>query len=163
MNKLFAFILFVGLIILFSNNSYAQKELGSLNLLIKAGSYSQYYNPSNKNYNDNNNAQLHVFYEIPIAENMTVSPAIDLPFNFDYVVLGARVDYYFDGFINNLPEQLDLWGGIDSGIVIGGDGDTFIVNAHGGGEWKFNDTWGGIAEFGAGTSSYGSIGIGYHF
>ena len=64
MNKLFTFILLVGLIFLFSNNSYAQKELGSLNLLIKAGNYSKYYNPSNKNYNDNNNAQLHVFYEI---------------------------------------------------------------------------------------------------
>lgn len=163
MNKLSAFILLIGITFLFSNNSYAQKNLSSLNLLIKAGSYSKYYNTSNKHFNDNNNAQLHFFYEIPIAENMTVSPAIDLPFNFDYVVIGGRVDYYFGNFINNLPEQLDLWGGVDSGIVIGGDGDTFIVNIHGGGEWRFHDSWGGIVEFGAGTSSYGSIGIGYHF
>lgn len=163
MNKLFTSILLGGVFFFFSDNSYAQKELGSLNLLIKAGRYSKYYNPANSNYNNSNNAQLHVFYEISVAENITISPAIDLAFNFDYVVVGGRADYYFDGFINNLPKELDLWGGVDSGFVIGGDGDTFIVNLHGGGEWKFHDSWGGIVEFGGGTSSYGSIGIGYHF
>ncbi|MCK5679102.1 MAG: hypothetical protein KAH72_11590 [Flavobacteriaceae bacterium] len=163
MNKSITYFLLGGLILLISNNSYAQKELSSLNILLKAGSYSHYYNKANENYNDSNNTLLTVFYEIPIAENMTVSPTIGLPFNFDYVIIGGRVDYYFDGFINNLPEPLDLWGGVDSGFVLGGEGDTFIVNLHGGGEWRFNDTWGGIVEFGAGTSSYGSIGVGIHF
>ncbi len=148
MKKLFTFLLFGGLLIGFSNTTFAQEDYSALNVFVQFGS----------------NSAINAHYEIPVAKNITVSPAVTLPFDFDYVALGGRADYYFDSLFK-LPEPWDIWAGVDAGFILGGDEhtDDFNLNAHAGVEYKFNDTWGIMREFGGGTSSFGGIGVGIHF
>ncbi len=145
MKKLFTFLVLGSLLIGFSNKTFAQEDYSALNLFVKFGEESR----------------INALYEIPVAKNITVSPSIAVPFNFDWFAIGARADYYFDSLIN-LSEPWDLWGGVDTGFVLGGDTD-FDINVHAGIEYKFNETWGIIAELGGGTASFGGIGVGIHF
>lgn len=147
MKKLFTLCcLFIALT--FSNDLTAQEDYSALNLFVSFGS----------------NAAINGHYEIPIANNLTVSPAATVAFDFDYIALGARMDYYFDSLLK-LKEPWDIWGGVDAGFVLGDDedNDDFSLNLHAGVEYKLNDTWGIIAEFGGGTASFGGIGVGIHF
>ncbi|MEN8124552.1 MAG: hypothetical protein ABFR32_05420 [Bacteroidota bacterium] len=148
MKKIFTFLLLGGLLIGFSNTTYAQEDYSALNIFVQFG----------------NNSAINAHYEIPIAKNFTVSPAIVVPFSFDYINLGARADYYFDSLLK-LPEPWDIWAGVDAGFVLGDDEVTggFEINGHVGVEYKFNDTWGIIGEFGGGTVTFGGIGVGIHF
>lgn len=140
------FTLFLALT--FSNDLTAQEDYSALNLFVSFGS----------------NAAINGHYEIPIANNLTVSPAATVAFDFDYIALGARMDYYFDSLLK-LQEPWDIWGGVDAGFVLGDDDDNddFSLNLHAGVEYKLNETWGIIAEFGGGTASFGGIGVGIHF
>lgn len=146
MKKLITFLLFTGLFIGFSNSVFAQEDYSALNLYVSFGE----------------NSAINAQYEIPVATNLTVSPAVVIPFDFDYLTLGVRADYYFDSLMN-LPEPWDIWGGVDTGFVLGNDNDVFNINAHVGVEYKFNETWGILAEFGGGTASFGGLGVGIHF
>lgn len=133
----------------FANQAYAQEDYSALNLFVRFGS----------------DAAINGHYEIPIANNLTVSPSATVAFNFDYMALGARLDYYFDSLLK-LNEPWDIWAGVDTGFVVIDDNkdyDDFNLNIHAGVEYKFNDTWGIIGEFGGGTSSFGGIGVGIHF
>lgn len=164
MKNTLKFILFLGFITGISNFSYAQNDYSGLNVLIKAGSHSRYYAYTDDNYNSN--AHLNAYFKIPIAENITIAPVVGLPFNFDWVLVGVRADYFFDSHIDNLPEELNLYGGVGSGFVIGLDDfidNGFEINFNAGGEWRFNETWGAIVEFGVGTTSFGGVGVGIHF
>ncbi|MDZ7614856.1 MAG: hypothetical protein U5K51_15045 [Flavobacteriaceae bacterium] len=62
-------------------------------------------------------------------------------------------------------EPWDIWAGVDTGFVLEDDenNDDFSLNLHAGVEYKINETWGIIAEFGGGTASSGGIGVGIHF
>ena len=101
-------------------------------------------------------------YEIPLATNWTISPTATIPLDFDFLVAGARVDYYFDSLLG-LNEPWDIWGGVGAGFVIGLDdaysGDGIDLILHVGAEYKFNETWGIILDGGAGG---GSLGVGIH-
>jgi hypothetical protein len=147
MKKLFTAFSLV-FVLFFSNQVIAQEDYSALNLFVSFGS----------------NAAINGHYEIPIANNLTVSPSATVAFDFDYIALGARLDYYFDSLLK-LNEPWDIWAGIDSGFVLGDDDDNddFSLNLHAGVEYKINETWGIIAEFGGGTSSFGGIGVGIHF
>jgi len=147
MKKLFT-IFALSLIFFYSTSSSAQEDYSALNLFVSFGS----------------NAAINGHYEIPIAENLTVSPAATVAFDFDYIALGGRLDYYFDSLLK-LNEPWDIWGGVDAGFVMGDDedNDDFSLNLHAGVEYKINKTWGIIAEFGGGTASSGGIGVGIHF
>ena len=147
MKKLFT-ILALTFIFLSTTDAFAQEDYSALNLFVSFG----------------DNAAINGHYEIPIAENLTVSPAATLAFDFDYIALGARMDYYFDSLLK-LNEPWDIWGGVDAGFVISDedDADDFSLNLHAGVEYKINKTWGIIAEFGGGTASSGGIGVGIHF
>lgn len=148
MKNLLTLLVFGGLLLGSSNFTYAQEDYSALNVFVHFSS----------------NSAINAHYEIPIAKNITVSPAVTVPFDFDYVALGARADYYFDSLFG-LPEPWDIWAGVDGGFILGGgdDIDDFTFNAHAGVEYKFNDTWGIIGEFGGGTASFGGIGVGIHF
>ena len=173
-------VVFIAIMLMLSNLSMAQDNKSAINFLIKTGDFHDFYGPgdvddysqyksslvkssANKYGIDDSGAYFNVFYEIEVAENITVSPAIGADIGFDWFMLGARADYYFDGFIPNLPEELDLWGGADSGFIIGLDGDKFMINGHAGGEWRFHENWGALVEGGFGSigGSFG-IGIAYH-
>lgn len=145
MKKLVTLLLFAFAFIGFTNDVTAQEDYSALNLYVSFG----------------DNTSINAQYEIPIVENVTISPSVVVPFDFDYLTVGVRADYYFDSLMN-LPEPWDIWGGVDTGIVLGGN-DDFNINAHVGVEYKFNETWGILAEFGGGTASFGGFGVGIHF
>ncbi len=145
MKKLVTLLLFGFVFTAFTNNVTAQEDYSALNLYVSFG----------------DNGTINAQYEIPIVENVTISPAVVIPFDFDNLSVGVRADYYFDSLMK-LPEPWDIWGGVDTGIVLGGD-DNFNINGHVGVEYKFDETWGILAEFGGGTASFGGIGVGIHF
>ena len=108
-----------------------------------------------------NNSSVTGNYEIALAKNWTISPEATIPFDFDYIGAGARVDYYFDSLLK-LNEPWDIWGGVGAGfnIGIGNDYNSDLAwNLHIGGEYKFNQKWGIILEAGNGG---GSLGLGIH-
>jgi len=148
MKKLFTLFLFSSLFLGLSNITYAQEDYSALNVFIRFG----------------NNSKINAHYEIPVTKNITISPSVVLPFNFDYVSLGGRADYYFDSLFK-LQEPWDIWGGVDAGFIVGGDSgdDDFSLNLHAGVEYKITETFGIIGEFGGGTTSFGGIGVGIHF
>ena len=105
--------------------------------------------------------RINAHYEITVGKSITLSPSITMPFDFDWVALGGRADLYVDSLFN-ISSKLDIWLGVDTGIIISGE-DTFLLNGHAGIEYKFNDFIGIIGEIGGGTTSFGGIGIGFHF
>ncbi len=147
MKYLLTFLLFVSLLFGLSNTVIAQENYGGeLNAYVKFG----------------DNSSLGAYYEFQVLENITVSPEARISFGSDaFISLGGRADYYFDSLLN-IDEPWDVWAGVDAGFIISGN-DTFSVNLHIGGEYKFNETWGIIAEIGAGQEFTGGIGVGIHF
>lgn len=145
MKKLFTLLLFSALFIGVTNSASAQEDYSALNLYMSFG----------------DEVAINAQYEIPLVKNVTISPSVVVPLDFDYLTLGVRADYYFDSLMQ-LAKPWDIWGGVDTGFVLGGE-DTFNINAHVGVEFKFNQTWGLIAEFGGGTASFGGFGVGIHF
>lgn len=147
MKKLFALLFFASVFLMATESSYAQENHGgALNTFVKFGS----------------NSSVSAHYEIQVAPNVTVSPEARVWFSGDNnIALGARADYYFDSLFN-LNEPWDIWAGGDAGFVVDGD-DDFSLNLHIGGEYKFNETFGLILEFGGGTTAAGGIGLGIHF
>lgn len=109
-----------------------------------------------------NNSSVTGNYEFALAKNFTISPEATVPFDFDYIAAGARVDYYFDSLIK-LNEPWDIWGGVSAGFRIGladeWAGDDLRLDLHIGGEYKFNQKWGIILEAG---NNGGSFGVGIH-
>ncbi|MEN8788143.1 MAG: hypothetical protein ABF295_01410 [Flavobacteriaceae bacterium] len=145
--NLVSIITFTVLILGVSTASYGQENYGNvLNAFVKFG----------------DNSSISANYEFQVANNVTVSPEARIWFSGENdFALGGRADYYFDSLLN-LVEPWDIWAGADAGFVIG-DGDDFSINLHIGGEYKFNETWGIILEFGGGTTTAGGIGVGIHF
>jgi outer membrane scaffolding protein for murein synthesis (MipA/OmpV family) len=147
MKKLATLLLFASLILGSNNTAFAQETYGGvLNAYVKFG----------------DNSTVGANYEFDIADNITVSPEARISFSSDaFISLGGRADYYFDSLFN-LDEIWDVWAGVDAGFIISGD-NSFSVNAHTGVEYKLNDTWGIIAEIGAGSEISGGVGVGIHF
>jgi len=108
------------------------------------------------------NSSIGGFYEFTLAKNFTISPEVAIPFDFDSMYAGARVDYYFDSLVK-LNEPWDIWGGVGLGFNIGNNiDDNLRWDLHIGGEYKFNEKWGIIAEFGGGSYGAGFLGVGIH-
>ena len=147
MKKLVTLLLFAGLLLGLSNTAFAQETYGGvLNAFVKFG----------------DNSTIGANYEFDIADNITISPEAKISFSNDaFIALGGRADYYFDSLFN-LEEPWDVWAGVDSAFIISGD-RSFEVNAHTGVEYKLNNTWGILAEFGAGSVISGGVGVGIHF
>ena len=111
------------------------------------------------------NSSISGNYEFQVHPDITVAPMARIWFGGKNTFsVGARADYYFDRLFK-LPQPWDIWGGVDAGFVIAGESnkDDFSLNLHIGGEYKFNDMWGLILEFGGGSTSSGGIGVGIHF
>jgi len=145
MCRYFIFILLFGILSLTSNKSYSQENHRALNIFAKFG----------------DDARINAHYEIPLTKSITISPSVAFPFDFESVEIGGRMDLYFDRLFR-LHQRWDLWAGIDTGIIINGEGD-FNLNAHAGLEFKLTKFLGIIGEIGGGTASFGGIGLGIHF
>ena len=145
MKLLYFLIVYLGLLIGSINSSYSQENYNALNVFVQFGSETL----------------INAHYEITVGKSITISPSITLPFDFDWVALGGRADLYVDSLFN-IGSKLDIWLGVDTGIIISGE-DAFLLNGHAGVEYKFNNFFGIIGEIGGGTSSFGGIGLGFHF
>tara|TARA_B100000809_G_scaffold266892_2_gene332630 strand:- start:3664 stop:4101 length:438 start_codon:yes stop_codon:yes gene_type:complete len=106
-----------------------------------------------------NKSAVNANYEFALGKNLTISPEATIPFDFDYMFAGARVDYYFDSLLE-LNEPWDIWAGGGAGFMIGKNDivDGINLNFHVGGEYKFNQKWGVILEGG----NVFSLGVGIH-
>lgn len=104
---------------------------------------------------------IYGFYEFAITPDLTASPSAFIKFgdNSDFA-LGGRLDYYFDTLLK-LPNPWDIYLGVDAEIYF--DEGDFDFNVHFGTEYIFNDKFGIIAEFGAGSYISGALGVGIHF
>jgi len=102
-----------------------------------------------------------VSYEIPMSSAITLAPAAGSNLNLDYLVVGAKANYYFDSLIG-LPAAWDVYGGVNAGYAIGlDDKDSEIdFGLHVGGRWFWSPKWGVYLEGGGGKVSGGSGGIG---
>ncbi|MDZ7614855.1 MAG: hypothetical protein U5K51_15040 [Flavobacteriaceae bacterium] len=78
MKKILTVIAF-SIALLYSTSSSAQEDYSALNLFVSFGS----------------NAAINGHYEIPIAENLTVSPAATLAFDLEYIALESQVGLLF--------------------------------------------------------------------
>ena len=154
MKKLCKTLLLGVLFLALSGTLYAQESTqenhgNALNLFVKFG----------------DNSSISGNYEFQVHQDITVAPMARIWFGGKNTLsIGARADYYFDRLFK-LPQPWDIWGGVDAGFVIAGEDnkDDFNLNLHIGGEYKFNDMWGLILEFGGGSTSSGGIGVGIHF
>lgn len=144
--KLFYYsVVYIGLLIGTINTIYSQENYNALNVFVQFGSESR----------------INAHYEITVGKSITLSPSITMPFDFDWVAFGGRADLYVDSLFN-ISNKLDIWLGIDTGVIVSGE-DTFFINGHAGVEYKINNFFGIIGEIGGGTSSFGGIGLGFHF
>lgn len=102
-----------------------------------------------------------VSYEIPVATDITIAPAIGTDFNFNHLSIGVRANYYFDSLFG-LPDEWDVFGGANLGYGIGLDNNNsdFAFGLQIGGRWFWNDKWGVYAQFEGGNLDGAGGGIG---
>ncbi len=139
----------LGLFLGVSQLSAQENHGNAMNIFVKFGSSSS----------------IAANYEIQVAQDITLAPTARVWFSGkNTFALGGRGDYYFDRLFG-LASPWDIWAGVDAGLVVAGDTnkDDFNLNLHAGVEYKFNDMFGVIFEFGGGSTSSGGIGLAIHF
>jgi hypothetical protein len=151
MKNLLNYTLLIALFLGVSATSFAQSAAGedhgnALNIFVGFG---------------DNYTAITANYEFTITKDLTIAPVASIVFgdNSDFGV-GGRLDYYFDSLLN-LPTEWDIYAGVDTGLYF--DSGDFDVNGHMGVEYLFNDKIGLIGEFGVGSLTSGSLGVGIHF
>jgi len=103
-----------------------------------------------------------VSYEIPVASAITIAPTAFTDFDFDYVILGVKGNYYFDNLLG-LPDPWDVYGGANLGFGISmnsGIDSDLDLGLQVGGRWFWSSKWGVYAEFGGGKLGGGAFGAG---
>ncbi|WP_282037146.1 hypothetical protein [Saccharicrinis aurantiacus] len=103
---------------------------------------------------------LYASYDFPVAKNITVSPIAKTNWDFDWMVIGGKGDYYFDSLLK-LPAAWDVYAGVNLGFALINDNgnDNLDFGAQVGGRWWFSDKWAINAEFGGGKVATGGIGV----
>lgn len=101
-----------------------------------------------------------VSYEIPIATDISIAPAVGTSWDFNYLSLGVKANYYFDNLIG-MTDPWDFYAGLNAGFGLGlnNNGNDFGFGAQVGGRWFWNDKWGVFLEAGGGNLG-GSGGVG---
>ncbi len=104
-----------------------------------------------------------VSYEIPVTPDITIAPTAFTDFDFDYMTLGVKANYYFDELLD-LPSEWDIYGGANLGYgIYMGDGvesSDFDLGLQVGGRWFWSDKWGVYLEIGGGKLGGAAYGIG---
>lgn len=93
-------------------------------------------------------------YEFPLGKNISIAPFAATDWDFEWLTLGAKGNFYFDNLLN-LPAAWDVYGGanIGFGIGIGNNAESDLnLGAHAGGRWFWSDNWGVYAEFSGGSN-----------
>ena len=60
-----------------------------------------------------------ISYDIPVSENIAISPFAGTDFNLDWLIAGVKANYYFDNLLG-LPDAWDVYGGANAGFGIDG-------------------------------------------
>lgn len=105
-----------------------------------------------------------VSYEIPVASAITIAPTAFTNFDFDYLTLGVKANYYFDELFG-LPPAWDVYGGanLGYGLYLGNDvnaSSDLDLGLQVGGRWFWSDRWGLYLELGGGKLAGGNYGLG---
>lgn len=104
-----------------------------------------------------------VSYEIPVSKAITVAPTAFTNFDFNYLTLGVKGNYYFDELFG-LPSEWDVYAGANLGFgIYMGDGtksSDLDLGLQVGGRWFWNEKWGVYAEIGGGKLGGGAYGLG---
>ena len=104
-------------------------------------------------------------YEIPISKDITIAPGVGTNFDFDWLNLGVKGNYYFDNLFGISDAAWDVYGGANVGYSIymgDNDHDSSDVDfgLQAGARWFWNDKWGVYVEIAGGSVSGLSPGIG---
>ena len=105
-----------------------------------------------------------VCYDIPVTEDIAISPSAGTNLSLDWLTLGVKANYYFDN-IFKLPEAWDFYAGANAGYaILIGNGVTgssgFDMGLQVGGRWFWNEKFGLYLELGGGHTSGGTAGLG---
>lgn len=154
MRNLFTFLFICALSLGLSDKVYSQESTSDTG----QGSHGNALNIF-ASFGDNEAINAH--YEFSITNDFTVSPLVNIRFGDNSSFgIGARADYYFDRLLK-LAAPWDIYAGTDMHVDF--DGGDLNFHGHMGAEYLFNDKWGIIGEFGFGSLSSGSLGVGIHF
>ena len=104
-------------------------------------------------------------YEIPVQKNITIAPGASTNFDFNWLTLSVKGNYYFDNLFEITNESWDVYGGLAAGYSFyNGDDDDkdsdFDLGLHVGGRWFWNEKWGVYLELGGGSVQGMNGGIG---
>ena len=107
---------------------------------------------------------LYAGIEFPVASAITIGPQVSCNYNFDYWVLAAKGNFYFDELFE-LNSDWDVYAGANVGYRLDGsdnndnNGDGFNWGAQIGARWFWSEKWGLNAEFGGGSGVIGGLGV----
>ncbi len=105
-----------------------------------------------------------VNYEIPVHKDITIAPGANTNFDFDWLNLGVKANYYFDNIFDIEDDAWDVYGGAGVGYSIyngnGHDDSGFDLGLHIGGRWFWNEKWGVYLELGGGMLQGATGGVG---
>ena len=144
--------------------------------------YQQGDNQLNFGFNVGQGPGIYGSYEVGITDNISIGGEAALGFragvgNFIYSSYNYfQANIRFSGFANyhfaqlvGLPDEWDLYGGADIGYsiwtkssnapdiaydVYNWNQSSFMIGAHGGGRWFWNEKWGVNAEVGGGLGYF---------
>ena len=91
-------------------------------------------------------------WEIPVASDVTVGPGAYTNFDFNYFIIGAKANFYFDR-LWNLKDPWDVYGGANAGFGLtlqSGQTSTVAIGLQIGGRWFWDEKWGLYLEAGGG-------------
>lgn len=100
---------------------------------------------------------LYASLEFPVSSAITIAPLVNTDWNFNYLVIAAKGNYYFDELFE-LGTAWDVYGGVNLGWKVSDNGE-FNFGAQVGGRWFWSEKWGINAEFGGGTGVTGGVGV----
>ena len=105
-----------------------------------------------------------VSYEIGVGEQFTIAPTAFTDFDFNWLTLGVKGNYYFDKLFG-LPAAWDVYGGANVGYSMwigSGINESNDVNLglQVGGRWFWSDKWGVYLELGGGSVGGAGGGLG---
>lgn len=94
-------------------------------------------------------------WDFPVAEDVSIAPFARTGLNMDWLVVGGKVDYYFDNLMG-LPAEWDVYGGANIGYVSLLNNNLASVNAlflglEVGARYFWNEKWGVNLELGGGA------------
>ncbi len=102
--------------------------------------------------------------DIPVSPAIAITPYAGTNFDFDYLNLGVKANYYFDDLIG-LPAEWDFYAGANAGFAMWiGNGDASTsgidIGLQVGGRWFWSEKWGLYLELGGGHYTGGTAGLG---